>query len=143
MKGYSWVAVFGVFDVFHEGHRFFLKEAAKHAEKILVVLASDQYVEGFKGVDHLHNQQERKKAIEESGLADKVVFGDDTPGGFTIFDNHEIDAVCLGHDQTALGQALADHFKAKNLHVKIFHIESHARHLYSSSKIRAKRHHSP
>lgn len=42
---YNVVALAGTFDRLHKGHRFFISEAFKHGERVIIALMSDEYVE--------------------------------------------------------------------------------------------------
>jgi cytidyltransferase-like protein len=42
------VMTFGTFDVFHPGHRFYLAEARKLGDRLLVIVALDSTVEKIK-----------------------------------------------------------------------------------------------
>lgn len=42
------VMTFGTFDVFHPGHRFYLSEARKLGNRLLVIVALDSTVEKIK-----------------------------------------------------------------------------------------------
>ncbi|MDD5397186.1 MAG: adenylyltransferase/cytidyltransferase family protein [Candidatus Moranbacteria bacterium] len=98
------VLLFGTFDIFHEGHRNFLKQARKHGEFLRVVVARDVTVLKVKGHRPRYAEQERVSAIKKSGLAEEVVLG-------SIDDRYEVvrkfkpDVICLGYDQQ---QSLAE-----------------------------------
>lgn len=92
------VLTFGTFDIFHEGHRDFLKQARKHGEFLRVVVARDITVLNVKGHRPRYSEQERVATIKKTGLADEVVLG-------SLNDRYEVvrkfkpDVVCLGYDQ--------------------------------------------
>lgn len=42
------VLTFGTFDIFHPGHEYYLREAKKHGDKLVTVIARDQTVKNVK-----------------------------------------------------------------------------------------------
>ncbi|MFC2143975.1 adenylyltransferase/cytidyltransferase family protein, partial [Candidatus Aenigmatarchaeota archaeon] len=68
------VMVGGVFSTLHPGHEFFLRKARGFGDFLVVVIASDKTLIRKKGtIDRTAEQ--RRKAIEDLGIADKVVVG--------------------------------------------------------------------
>ena len=49
------VMAFGTFDVLHPGHHFYLEQARKLGDNLVVVVARDANVKKLKGVEHLKN----------------------------------------------------------------------------------------
>jgi cytidyltransferase-like protein len=43
------VLVFGTFDGIHDSHRYFLREAKKHGDKLAAVISQDATVQNLKG----------------------------------------------------------------------------------------------
>jgi len=97
---------FGVFDGCDEGHRFFLRTAAKLGSKFIVVVARDETVERLKQKSPLHSLEERVAAIEALGVASAVVPGDQAENSWEVLRTHQPDVIALGHDQEALDEAL-------------------------------------
>ena len=56
------VLAFGTFDIFHPGHEFYLKSAAKHGS-LHVVVARDSTVESVKGRKPKNNEDARLAVI--------------------------------------------------------------------------------
>jgi FAD synthetase len=84
----------GCFNRVHEGHLYFLREAKKLGDELVVVLASDS-----------HNKKayakpagERKKELDSLGLADKVVVGDSDGFIGTVL-REKPGVIALGYDQ--------------------------------------------
>jgi glycerol-3-phosphate cytidylyltransferase len=92
------VLVFGTFDIFHEGHWDFLRQARKHGEFLCVVVARDVTVLNVKRHTPRYSEQERVAAIKKSELADEVVLGslDDR---YEVVRQYKPDVICLGYDQ--------------------------------------------
>jgi len=58
----------GKFDILHAGHLFYLSEAKKLGDRLIVTITGDDYL---KNPGHF-NEQERKKALELVGFIDEV-----------------------------------------------------------------------
>jgi cytidyltransferase-like protein len=92
------VLVFGTFDIFHEGHWDFLKQARKHGEFLRVVVARNVTVLNVKGRLPRYSEGERVAAIKKSGLADEVVLGS-LNDRYQVVHDYRPDVICLGYDQ--------------------------------------------
>jgi len=102
------VLVFGTFDLLHAGHRYLLAQARRHGDRLVVSLARDQFVRGWKGKEPRYPQEERARRLKEAGLADEVRLSDPEPRSFRLLAEVRPDLICLGHDQEELGRALGD-----------------------------------
>ena len=65
------IMVFGTFDVLHKGHINFFKQAKKHGDHLLVVVARDKTVSLIKGIKPHYDEKERLKSVKK--YVDKVV----------------------------------------------------------------------
>ncbi len=119
--------VFGVFDGFHEGHKFFLREALKRADELLVVVATDTAVETLKGKKPKTTLSERMRAVSEFDNRVRALSGDDEQGSWRVLKNAQPDIVFLGYDQTAIADEL------KILKIRFDFIGSHEPHIHKSS----------
>ncbi len=91
---------FGTFDGLHPGHRSFLKQLRRLGDELFVVVARDANVTKLKGHHPDNPEQERQKALEKTGLADRVVLGNPTHFYQCLLD-HRPGVVGLGYDQRA------------------------------------------
>lgn len=96
------VMVFGVFDGLHGGHRAFLRAAKKRGTELIVVIARDEVVRLLKNKTPRFSEGARGRAIRVSGLADRVVLGDEKQGTYSMISRYAPDIICLGYDQKAL-----------------------------------------
>lgn len=94
--------VFGVFDGLHEGHQYFLTQAATYGS-LIVVVAPDLAVQHLKHKKPKHSQDERLAAVREFMPEAIVVLGDERQGTYEVVKTHRPAMILLGHDQRALG----------------------------------------
>ena len=69
------VLAFGTFDLLHEGHLFYLKNAASLGDKLIVVIARDKTVEKIKGFKPVKNEKSRLKIIKALKYVDEALLG--------------------------------------------------------------------
>lgn len=120
------VMVFGVFDLLHDGHRYFLTEARKLGDRLTVVVAPDSAVSSLKGKPPRNPTMKRIEAIEALGLADKVVSGDVSLGNWTAITRYAPDIVALGYDQQELAEALRNFLRTYKKSIEVFSIGPYA-----------------
>lgn len=133
------VLVFGTFDIFHEGHRDFLKQAKRHGDFLRVVVARDITVSKVKRHMPRYSEQGRADVIKKSGLADEVVLGslDDK---YEVVRDYKPDVICLGYDQKFFIRALRKKLDESGLsRTKIVKLEPHKPEIYKSSKLSIER----
>lgn len=126
------IMVFGAFDHFHKGHRYFLNEAKKLGERLIVVVARDETVLEIKKQAPNQTLDQRIDAIKNEGLANDVVSGDNIHGSWEVLKKHQPDIVALGYDQKKLGEALTDAIQKFNLDTKIVKLSPHEPEKYHS-----------
>jgi len=114
--------VFGVFDIIHNGHRHFLREAKKLGKNLVTILPPDAAVMLLKGHLPHHTLSERVKNLEREALADVILSGDDISESWQIVKNIRPDIIALGYDQQKLGEALRQNFLKTPEKVKIVSI---------------------
>ena len=88
------VLVGGVFNVIHPGHIFFLKEAKKFGDYLIVVIASDRTA----GKKAIFPAVMRKKMVDSLDFVDKVVIGSDTDKT-AVIRKEKPHVIALGYDQ--------------------------------------------
>ena len=92
------VVVFGVFDLLHPGHLYFLKEARKYGDHLTVVVTRDARVIHEKKHKSLFSERERLEIISALKHVDKAVLGDRV-GEWRVLKKLQPDTVCVGYDQ--------------------------------------------
>lgn len=100
--------VFGVFDRLHAGHQHFLTEAARHCERLTVVVAPDEAVRALKGRSPNQRLSERMEQVKRFNHSFTVCAGDSVQGTWTTLKKYKPDHIFLGYDQQDLARALAE-----------------------------------
>ena len=118
------VLVFGTFDGLHDGHRFFLREAQRYGEKLVVSVATDEVVLELKKRAPKQGLAERMAALMQSKLVDEAVAGDTVRGNWSVIKNHRPAVVAVGHDQNTLEEKLREFIQRENLPIAIVKINA-------------------
>ncbi len=98
--------MFGTFDLLHDGHRYFLREARKLGGKLIVAVAPDATVVKIKGHLPQHSLGERIVRLREEKLADTVLAGNVKMRSWDVIYEYKPDIIAVGYDQTNLAEAL-------------------------------------
>ncbi|HEX08343.1 MAG TPA: FAD synthase [Thermoplasmatales archaeon] len=107
----------GTFDLLHIGHLYYLEEAKKLGDELIVVVANDETVKKNK-----HNpvtpQEMRRRIVEALKPVDKAVIGykDDF---LKIVEEIKPDIIALGYDQKFDENEIKETLKRRGLNVKI------------------------
>lgn len=119
--------VFGVFDGFHDGHKYFLKEALKKADEVIVAVAPNGVVQKMKKKTPKKDIVERLQAVSDFDNRIHAVVGDEEQGSWKVLINAQPDIVLIGYDQTAIADEM------KKMGVRFDFIQSHDPHIHKSS----------
>lgn len=128
------VLTFGTFDIFHPWHEHYLREAKKHGDKLITVIARDQTVHNLKWYKARNNEHTRKQRVEESGIPDKVILWD-LENYYACIQEQQADIICLWYDQRHLADGLENFLKAHDLNIKIIRLDPFYPEKYKSSKL--------
>ena len=132
------VLVFGTFDLLHPGHLYFLKKAKEQGDLLSVVVALDETVMKVKGKLPVNNQEKRRANLLKTGIVDEAVLGN--PGDkHKIIESIRPDVICLGYDQKAFTENLAESLKKRGLNITIKRIDAFKPEIYKSSKLAAQK----
>ena len=124
----------GTFDIIHPGHLYYLSEAKKYGDKLIVVVARDETSKSFKGKKPVHNEKERLEAVRMLKIVDEAVLGNQGDI-FNIIEQIKPDVICLGYDQKVQKQDLEDELKKRGLKAEVIRIGAYMQHVYKSSKL--------
>jgi len=126
------VMAFGTFDLLHPGHKYFLKQAKKYGNRLIVVIARDSTVKQIKGKLPRQTENQRLGAILSLKLADKAVLGNLTDK-YAAVKKYRPDVICLGYDQTNFTDQLDPELAKLKLAAKIIRIKPFKPHQYKTS----------
>lgn len=130
--------VFGTFDIFHPGHKNFLKQARRQGDFLIVVVARDKTVRIFKKQETRDKEQERLRAVEKSRIVDEVVLGS-IQDKYAIIKRYAPEVICLGYDQKFFTRGLRKKLDAFGLKdTKIIRLKPFKPEIYKSSILIAK-----
>lgn len=121
--------VFGTFDVIHKGHENFFKQARKHGDYLIAVVARNKTVLKVKSRLPRNKEKIRLNNLKKIKLIDKVVLGN-IKDKYAVIKKLKPDIICLGYDQKAFTG------KLKNLGINIIRLRPYKPKIYKSSKIK-------
>jgi cytidyltransferase-like protein len=113
------VLVFGTFDGLHKGHIYFLEQAKKNGDELFAAVARDSHVFLLKDKTPRFSEQERLAAIKSSGLVTKALLCDVELNSFEIIKKIKPDVIIMGHDQSALANALHKWMQQNRINIEI------------------------
>lgn len=138
MKQEKIVIAFGTFDHFHAGHESHLKQAKALGDYLIVVIALDDTVSKIKEEPADNNERERLKAVEESGIADKVILGYPNDK-HKVIRKYKPDIIALGYDQFAFTYSLQKTIIDLGLNSEIVRTKAYEPETFKSSIIKQKK----
>lgn len=126
----------GVFDILHLGHLYFLNEAKKLGDELIVVVARDSTARKLK-----HNpitpENMRLEMIKALKIIDNAVLGyeDDI---YRIVEEIKPNIIVLGYDQTLDEGKIKEELQKRGLNIKVVRLQKFASDLDGTRKIIAK-----
>lgn len=125
------VLAFGTFDGLHPGHLYYLRQAKRQGDELVVVVARDATVERTKGARPQHDETWRREQLLLVPEVDRAILGrlHDQQG---IIHELQPKVICLGYDQEAFTQGLAERYPW----VQILRLEPYHPEHYKSSLLR-------
>ena len=129
------VMAFGTFDQFHPGHLYFLQQAKRHGDELVVVVARDQTVKAVKGRFAVQAEDQRLAQLALVDCVDTAVLGN--PGDkYAVVRQFQPEVICLGYDQRAFTDELPRHFpRVKIVRLPAFHPERYHTSKFEKSQI--------
>jgi len=134
IKKQTKIMCFGTFDGLHLGHLSYFKQAKKHGDYLIVIVALDASVLKIKGHKPKFFQTQRLQAVQNCPLVNEARLGQ--PGDhLAVIRKFKPDVICLGYDQ----QADVSKLHAKFPNIKIVRLKPYKPKIYKSSIINNKR----
>ncbi len=94
------VLCFGTFDILHEGHKEFLKDAKKQGDFLVVNVISDEAVLENKKVKPINNQRKRALNLKKLKIANEVIATvNDFKRNFLLIKKINPEIIAIGYDQ--------------------------------------------
>jgi FAD synthetase len=107
----------GTFDLLHMGHIFYLREAKKLGDTLIVVVATDATVRKLKH-EPITPQDIRLKLIRELKVVDEAYLGHEDDM-YAIVQETKPDIIALGFDQIHDEETIKQELKKRKLHAKV------------------------
>jgi len=107
----------GVFDILHLGHVYFLQQAKKLGDELVVVVARDSTARKLKH-QPIMNEEIRAKMVEALKPVDRVVLGHEDDM-FKTVEEIKPDIIVLGYDQTFDEDYIINECKKRKLNIRV------------------------
>ncbi|MCH7604451.1 adenylyltransferase/cytidyltransferase family protein [Patescibacteria group bacterium] len=117
------IAVFGIFDGIHDGHRDFFRQAREYGDELIVIVGRDKIAQKFKNKTPKHSEKERVDLVAKENFVDSVILGDEELSTYAVFNGLDPDVVCLGYDQEALGKDLQNWVQQNKKHIQFYNLK--------------------
>ena len=127
--------VFGTFDILHKGHLNFFKQAKKHGDYLIAVVARDKTVKKIKKKKPKHYEMFRLLNVALTKDVNIAVLGS-LNDPYKVIEDNKPKVICLGYDQDSYTAKLEDELKKRRLKIKIVRLKPYKEHIYKSSKMR-------
>ncbi len=130
------VLIFGTFDLFHEGHRDLIAQAARHGDELFVVVARDTTVLRMKGFFPTQNERERLASVGADPHVTNARLGYAVGSPMQVVDDIAPQVICLGYDQRGFADALPAHLAARGVTISVIRLKAYKPEMYKSSLLR-------
>ena len=107
----------GTFDLLHMGHIYYLREAKKLGDKLVVVVATDNTVRRLKH-EPVNNENIRLNLIKELRMVDEAYLGHEDDM-YEIVEEIRPDIVALGFDQIHDEKNIGSELKKRKINAKV------------------------
>lgn len=127
------VLVFGTFDLLHPGHLYFLKQAKRHGDKLVVIVTRDEIVKKLKKKNPILADTDRLAMVKSLKIVDQALLGDHL-GECRVALRVRPNVIVYGYDQKR--DLFGLEAKIKKLKIKIVRLHPWKRAHYSSARLR-------
>ena len=110
----------GVFDIIHMGHVYYLQEARKLGDELVVVVARDSTVRKQKH-EPITPEEMRRQLVESLKPVDRAVLGGEGDM-FKIVEEIEPDIIAIGYDQPHDAEAIKTELSKRGLNIELVKI---------------------
>ncbi len=118
------VVATGTFDLLHMGHIYYLREAKKLGDELVVIVACDSTVRKLKH-EPVTPEKMRLEIIKELKIVDEAVLGhkDDM---YKVVKDIEPDIIALGYDQIHNAEKIKRELKKRNITAQIVRLPKYS-----------------
>lgn len=129
------VVVFGTFDPFHPGHKYFLEQAQTYGDDLVVVVTCDSMIRELKHRLPYQSENERMTILQQHGY--QAVLSDPVLGSYQVLQTLRPEIICYGHDQNELANDLRSRLEAEEIpKCQLIQLQAYQRQIYSSTLLR-------
>ncbi|MEK6950343.1 MAG: adenylyltransferase/cytidyltransferase family protein [Nanoarchaeota archaeon] len=128
------VICFGTFDLLHLGHLHYFRQARKHGDYLVVVIARDR-TKRKQNKKTIFNELERLQMVQSLKLVDKAVLGHPR-NHFKIIIKHKPEVICLGYDHAIKEKRLAKELGKYRLYPEIKRMKAYKAGKYKGGKMK-------
>ena len=116
------VFCWGTFDILHQGHLEFLKDAKRHGNRLAVIVITDATCYENKGRMPKHTQAERGRALESMPIVDEVILASgELEKDIERYASMRPYAFVFGYDQqTPVEERIKAYFKKRKLRTRFY-----------------------
>lgn len=111
----------GIFDILHTGHVYFLNEARRLGDELVVVVATDATARKLKH-EPIMNEKMRLEMIAALRLVDKAVLGR-TDDMYRVVVDEKPDIIAIGYDQAHNIADIERECRSRGVNAKIVRLE--------------------
>jgi FAD synthetase len=118
------VVATGTFDLLHMGHIYYLREAKKLGDELVVIVACDSTVRKLKH-EPVTPEKMRLEIIKELKIVDEAVLGhkDDM---YKVVKDIEPDIIALGYDQIHNAEKIKRELKKRNITTQVVRLPKYS-----------------
>lgn len=129
------VMAFGSFDILHDGHEHYLKEAKSFGDYLIVIVARDENIVRFKGKNPKNDENYRLECVKKLDFVDEAVLGH-KEDILEVLEEFKPDIICLGYDQNTIEEEkLKGELEKRDLKAAIVRAKPYKEDVYKSSKL--------
>ncbi len=108
----------GVFDLLHPGHVYFLAEAKRLGDELVVVVARDSTARKFKH-EPITSEDQRLQLVAALKPVDRAILGHEGGSIYDILEEIQPDIVALGFDQIHNEDKIVEEARKRGLRTKV------------------------
>ncbi len=111
----------GVFDLLHPGHIYFLTEARRLGDELVVVVARDSTARKFKH-EPITTESSRVQLVAALKPVDRAILGHEGGSIYDILEEIRPDIIALGFDQVHTEDRILEECRKRGLRTKVIRL---------------------